>query len=95
MSRAALAALVALLAGCGAQRPAAVRAVAVAIGSFGTGAATAAQTCAVRPWEECRRVALTGAVVAACVALSAGAVAFLEAEDRKGGPGGSDEPAAR
>lgn len=76
----AAAAFVTLLAACGAQRPATVRAIAVAAGSFGTGAAAAAQTCNQRPWDDCRHVAVTGLVIAAAVALSAGAVAFLEAE---------------
>lgn len=79
----ALVALAGLLAGCGAQRPSTVRAFAVAAGAFGTGAATAAQTCNARSWEECRHVALTGLIIAAGVALSAGAVAFLKAEDER------------
>jgi hypothetical protein len=80
----------AALAGCGAQRPATVRAVAVAVGSFGTGTATAAQTCNTRPWTECRQVALTGLVVALGVSLSAGAVAFLEQDGQDGKGGTSD-----
>jgi hypothetical protein len=79
----AVVALAGLLAGCGAQQPSTVRAIAVAAGAFGTGAATAAQTCNARTWDECRHVALTGLIIAAGVALSAGAVAFLEAEDER------------
>lgn len=66
-----------LLAGCGAERPATVRAVAVGIGALGTGAATSAAACVRLGDEACRDVALTSSIVVLGAALAAAAVAFL------------------
>lgn len=67
-----------VLTACGAERPAAIRAVAVGLGALGTGMATAAQTCASQSQDVCQTVSITSAIAVGGVALAAGAVAFLE-----------------
>lgn len=66
-----------LLAGCGAERPATVRAIAVGMGALGTGMATAAHACVDLSGDACEKVAITSAVAVFGMALSAAAVAFL------------------
>ena len=66
-----------ILAGCGAERPATVRAVAVGMGALGTGAATSAAACINLGEDVCSEVALTSAIIVLGTAVSAAAVAFL------------------
>ena len=75
--------------GCGPQRPAVIRAAAVAVGAFGASGAASAQTCQAQAWEDCKHALVLNLVVATGLSLSAGAAAFLEAtSDPRRAPAG-------
>ena len=80
--RAPLAGLVCVAAvGCAGPSTAVDRALAVGLVSLGTGAATAASTCAESAAAECERVSWRSGTVVLGVALAAGAQAWLEYQD--------------
>lgn len=64
-----------------ASSPATSRAIAVGLGSLGTGAAIAAQSCSNQSDEACRDTAVAASVAVIGTALAAGAVAYLSETD--------------